>query len=136
MNTAENHEKFKGALHVLLGPKNAPIIVKRNWTFLKEIWPLVIKSMPSEKPSVINLINSLTDAIHRRFRTITTKLVIGDSCLEAAYNWGRNAALDFDDFKGVIETGEERLRLKCEESERNYRELVSSLLDACVNGNL
>lgn len=136
MNSVENHEKFKGALHVLLGPKSSPIIAKHDWKFLREIWPLIVKSMPSEKPSVINLINALSDSIHRHFHTIAIKLVIPQSCLEVAYDLGRKTGISFDDFKEVVDTGEERLRLECEEKEKTYKELISSLLDACVNGNL
>lgn len=136
MNSVENHEKFKGALHVLLGPKSSPIIARHDWKFLRDIWPLVVKSMPSEKPSVINLINSLGDSIHRHFHTIAIKLVIPKNCLEVAYDLGKKAGLCFDDFQEVVDTGEERLKLASEEKEKTYKELISLLLDACVNGNL
>lgn len=136
INSVENHEKFKGALHVLLGPKSSPIIARHDWKFLRDIWPLVVKSMPSEKPSVINLINSLADSIHRHFHTIAIKLEIPQKCLDMAYDLGKQAGLFFDDFKTVVETGEERLKMQCIEKETAYKELISSLLDACVNGNL
>lgn len=121
---------------MLLGPKQSPIIARHDWKFLRDVWPLVVKSMPSEKPSVVNLINALADAIHRYFYTIAIKLEIPDACLKAAYDLGETAELNFDDFKDVIDTGEQSLRLKSEDRERTYKELVSSLLDACTNGNL
>lgn len=121
---------------MLLGPKGSPIIVRHDWKFLKEIWPLVVTSMPSEKPSVISLINSLADAIYRHFHTIAIKLQIPNTCLEAAYKLAKISELYFDDFNDVIETAEERLKVNCEEKERTYKELVGLLLDACINGNL
>lgn len=136
INSVKNHEKFKGALHVLLGPRSSPIIARHDWTFLKDIWPLVVKSMPSEKPSVINLINSLADSIHRHFHTIAIKLEIPQKCLDVAYTLAQQTGLRFDDFQEVIDTGVERLRLKSAEKEATYKELINLLLDACTNGNL
>ncbi|KAJ8931974.1 hypothetical protein NQ314_015072 [Rhamnusium bicolor] len=63
LDSQENHEMFKGCLYILLGPKNAPIVARHDWQFIRELWPLIVKSMPSEKPSIINLIAVLTEAV-------------------------------------------------------------------------
>lgn len=136
LNSTEHHEKFKGALNVLLGPRTTPIIARHDWKFIRDVWPLVVKSMPSEKPSIVNLMNSLSDAMHRYFPTIAIKLSIPNNCLKAAYDWGNTENLTFDDFKEVIDSAEERLKLKSEEKERTYREVVNLLLEACLEGNL
>ena len=46
-----SHEEFKGALHLLLGPKNdGKNLLKKNWQVIKELWPAVVLSKHSEKP--------------------------------------------------------------------------------------
>lgn len=47
------HELLKGALYCLLGPKQTPIIAKHDWNVVGQLWPALIHSSPSEKPSVI-----------------------------------------------------------------------------------
>lgn len=60
-----HHECFKGCLYILCCPKNAPIIARHDWNFTRDIWPLIIRSKPSEKQSIISLINSISDCVHR-----------------------------------------------------------------------
>ena len=46
-----SHEEFKGALHLLLGPKNdGKNLLKKNWQVIKELWPAVVLSKHTEKP--------------------------------------------------------------------------------------
>lgn len=136
MDSIEHHEKFKGCLNILLGPKTAPIIARHDWKFIRDVWPLLIKSMPSEKPSIVNLINNLSDAISRWFPTIAIKLVVPKGCLDAAYVLGENSKMSFDDFQSVIRSGEDRLLFESAQREKAYNETVDLLLEACVSGNL
>lgn len=136
LDSIEHHEKFKGCLNILAGPKGAPIIARHNWKFIRDIWPLLIKSTPSEKPSIVALINDLSYAISHHFPTISIKLAVPENCLNAAYVLAENSKMSFENFQGVIRSGEERLRQESEEREKMYCETVDLLLDACVNGNL
>ena len=46
-----SHEEFKGALHLLLGPKNdGKNLLRKNWQVIKELWPAVVLSKHTEKP--------------------------------------------------------------------------------------
>ena len=137
LDTDEHHEKFKGCLHVLLGPKNTPIIARHDWSFINTMWPLLVKSKPSEKPSIVNLLNALNDAIEKYFPSIAINLMIPDNCLKSAYVFAENVPkITFEDFKDAIDNGEDNLRLVCEKKREAYCEAMDSLLEAATNGNL
>lgn len=136
LDSIQHHEKFKGCLYILLGPRNSPIIARHDWKFVGEMWPLLVKSTPSEKPSIVNLINGLADAINRCFPTIAIKLCVPEKCLELAYNIGERAKINLDDFQGVVKSSGAKLDQKSVDNEETYNELMDQLLHACINGKL
>ncbi|XP_076268331.1 proteasome activator complex subunit 4-like isoform X1 [Rhynchophorus ferrugineus] len=138
MNSIENHERFKGCLYILLGPKAAPIIARHDWNFIKDIWPLIVNSMPSEKPSIVNLITNLSDSVHKFFPTIAIKLIIPEKVLSAARNFAavEPFVCDLSAFQRFIDDGEIYLKNRSLERRRAYDTTVSSLLTACETGNL
>ncbi|XP_060526500.1 proteasome activator complex subunit 4-like [Cylas formicarius] len=138
INSEENHEKFKGCLYILLGPKGTPIIARHDWNFIKEVWPLVIRSMPSEKPSIVKLVTGLTDAVYKYFPTIAIKLMIPERTLSAAYRLAdtRPFTCDLSSFKRFIDDGKIYLKKISLEREQAYNQTINNLLDACESGNL
>ncbi|KAJ8979647.1 hypothetical protein NQ317_001354 [Molorchus minor] len=137
LDSEKHHEKFKGCLYILLGPKSAPIVTRHDWEFIREMWPLIIKSMPSEKPSIISLMSSITDTIHKYFPTIAIKLIIPENVLKAAYNLNKNSPVcNLSQFQHVIDKGEEYLISKSDKKKQAYEGALNSLLDAVEKGNL
>uniref|UniRef100_A0A6P7GVF6 Proteasome activator complex subunit 4B-like n=1 Tax=Diabrotica virgifera virgifera TaxID=50390 RepID=A0A6P7GVF6_DIAVI len=137
MDSEKNHERFKGCLYILLGPKSAPIIARHDWKFIEQIWPLVVKSMPSEKPSIIALIMALNDTIDKCFPTIAINLVIPQSVLTAAYNFAKNQPVcDTDRLKALEANGEAYLKRKSEERRSAYDGTMNSLMDSLESGSL
>lgn len=137
LDSQKYHEKFKGCLYILLGPKNSPIIGRHDWKFIKQIWPLVVRSLPSEKPSIINLVTSVTDAVDKYFPTIAIKLVIPESALNAAHNLRKNVPIcDLSNFQTAIDNGEAYLKTKSDERRVAYDDTINALLDAVLSGNL
>lgn len=138
LNSVENHKTFKGCLYVLLGPKGAPIVSRHDWQFISEIWPLLIRSMPSEKPSIVNLITALTDAVNKFFPTIAINLVIPKRVLAEAYNLAsvKPYVCDVSAFQNLIDNGEEYLKLKSLERREGYERTVECLLWNLEQGNL
>lgn len=51
---------------------------------MRQLWPALVLSEPSEKPSVIHLKDSVVDVIVETFYTISIKLEIPESCVSAA----------------------------------------------------
>ncbi|KAJ8924060.1 hypothetical protein NQ315_006837 [Exocentrus adspersus] len=137
LDSEKYHEKFKGCLYILLGPKSSPIVARHDWNLIRQLWPLIVKSMPSEKPSIINLIQSLNDAVHKYFPTIAIKLIIPESTLAAAYTLSNaHPACNLRDFQHAIDNGEEYLKTKSEKKRVDYEGTLNDLLDAVETGNL
>jgi proteasome activator subunit 4 len=67
---------FQGALYVLLGPKQNPLVTKHNWELLSELWYVLVTAMPSEKNSVIRLVEKLVESVHKHFPTITINIEV------------------------------------------------------------
>ncbi|XP_050294149.1 proteasome activator complex subunit 4B-like [Anthonomus grandis grandis] len=137
-DSVENHETFKGCLYVLLGPKNAPILARHDWEFIKEIWPLLVKSMPSEKPSIVNLISALTDTVHKYFPTIAIKLSIPEKTLSSARHFASVGPFpcDIKKFQTLIDGGEAYLMKKSLQRREAHDKTVTCLLENLENGNL
>lgn len=122
---------------MLISPKSSPLLIRHDWKFISEIWPLLVKSMPSEKPSIINLMTSVTDIVEKHFPTIAIKLLIPDSSLQAAYDLGKNEPVcDLSDFQVQIANGESYLKLKSDERRKAYDDTVNGLLEVLQKGNL
>nr|XP_023028371.1 proteasome activator complex subunit 4-like [Leptinotarsa decemlineata] len=137
MDSQQCHKKFKGCLYVLLGPKNSPIVARHDWKFIEQIWPSIVKSVPSEKPSIINLITTATNVVDKYFPTIAINLIIPQSTLDAAYRLCNNIPkCDLSDFQSHINNGEVYLRRKSDERRIAYEGTLESLIDALETGNL
>ncbi|KAG5878460.1 hypothetical protein JTB14_022783 [Gonioctena quinquepunctata] len=137
MDSQQHHEKFKGCLYILLGPKNSPIVARHDWNFIRDLWPTIVKSMPSEKPSIINLIMSITDVVDKYFPTIAVNLVIPQSCLTAAYKLGNNIPeCDLSNFQSHISNGENYLMKKSQERKKAYEDTLDALVEALETKNL
>lgn len=122
---------------VLLGPKTAPIIARHDWKFIEQLWPLLVKSMPSEKPSIISLIMALGEAIDKFFPTIAIKLIIPTSVIQAAYNLAQNQPLEkLKEYEQLAANGEAYLKRKSDERRVAYDKTLESLMDALESGNL
>ncbi|KAK9875517.1 hypothetical protein WA026_007908 [Henosepilachna vigintioctopunctata] len=136
MNTVENHEKFKGCLHILCFHKSSPIILKQDWKFVSEIWPLIVTSMPSEKMSIVNLITHIFNLVCSNFQIPMLKFEISDDKLKKIFDVCKN-------FPGYTEFSQEyyeeisqKLKVGSETREKYYNECMDLLLKACQNRDL
>lgn len=137
LNSSEHHERFKGCLYTLLGPKATPIITRHDWKFINELWPLLVASSPSEKLSIVNLMSAMTETIHRYFPTISIRSEIPDSCVRSALTLLPNKpAVVLNDVDQLIAAGLIRLKIDCEQKYRDYNEIISKLLHYLTKGNL
>ncbi|XP_071454240.1 proteasome activator complex subunit 4-like [Hetaerina americana] len=133
-----NHERFKGALYVLLGPKQQPLLTKHNWEMIIELWPTIILMQPSEKLSVVKLLDTIEDTMHKHFPTITIELEIHDGCVEAGRKLWKNAPqpLAVEPEKALVEAAKQELVLKSKKNLELYYGVIGKLLDIIENENL
>lgn len=137
LDAVEHHEQFKGCLYVLLGSPNAPLIIRHDWDIIRDLWPLLVRSKPSEKPSIVNLMTAIVDAVRRLFPTISITLEIPEGSVVAATKLANifpKVVLD-DKFKEVIASGQQ-LKVQNENSMAAYNKTIELLLNACTSGDL
>lgn len=136
IDSTTNHEKFKGCLYVLAGTKSAPIITRHDWNMIQEVWPLVINSKPSEKLSIIRLMQILGDVV-KQFPTIQIKFSMPESCIDVAYKLVDNVpTITLDGFQAVIDNAPKLVEYQNERRGAAYTGTINLLLDACRSGNL
>lgn len=138
IDSRSNHEEFKGCLHVLLGPKSTPIVTRHDWNFVRDIWPTLVMSMPSEKPSVISLMNLIVEAVHKHFPTIAIKLELPQRCLDTVQLL-KNSAPKIDHLKLTdeeIQNGITELEKTSTRNQENYCAIMDLLHSAVITGNL
>ncbi|CAG2057001.1 unnamed protein product [Timema podura] len=116
------HEQFKGSLYVLLGPKQSPVLARHDWSILSKLWPSIVRTKPSEKLSVIRLMEGVYGECaqifsHHHHQYEASKL---SSQVDETYS---NNALQ------ILESQNKR-NTEC------YLSLVNNLLDAIDHGNL
>lgn len=137
LDTTEHHDRFKGCLYVLLGPKSQSLIVRHEWESVKELWPLLIRSCPSEKPSIVNLMATAREQIHQSFPTISIDLEIPESCLNAAqFLANSKPKIHIDNIDVLTKNGSNVLKLTSERNRLNYNELITTVLQAAESGLL
>ncbi|KAK7086905.1 Proteasome activator complex subunit 4 [Halocaridina rubra] len=84
VDPTENHEQFKGSLYLLLGRQSKSLMVRRDWKSLNTVWPALIAAKHSEKPSIIKLMNALSDAVYYFMELFAIHHKISDGAVVAA----------------------------------------------------
>lgn len=66
-----------GSLYLLLGRQGKSLMVRRDWESLNMVWPALIASQHSEKPSIIRLMNALSDTVYYYMELFTIYQQVG-----------------------------------------------------------
>lgn len=137
MDPIEHHETFKGCLYILLNSKNSPIVTRHDWKFISELWPLIISTKPSEKLSIVNLMSTVTDSVHRNLRTLAITLDVPDSCLTRAQEYGSLEPKVFiNDMTEIVKLGLETQKNANKLRLHYYEEAINNLLRLVTTENL
>ena len=67
---------FQGALYVLLGENKQCLMTKRNWSVMQRVWPALISSRHSEKPSIIKLLDTIINKLHKHIETTEINITV------------------------------------------------------------
>ncbi|XP_059471936.1 proteasome activator complex subunit 4-like [Neocloeon triangulifer] len=132
------HEQFKGALYVLLGPKQNPLVSKHSWELLSDLWFVLVTAKPSEKNSVIRLMEKLVESVHKNFPTITIQLEVPQKCADTGRALWSSLPIPDQPIptETELELGKMTLDNLCRNKQEKYTNLVNKLLDAIESGNL
>ena len=125
-----SHEQFKGSLYVLLGSKHRTLLVKHCWKTLRQLYPVLVASRHSEKPSISKLMDQIMSSIHQHFDTFTLTLDIPDNVIESAknlFNTTTQKTLEAFPDDNTIKRGKETLNQQNEDNIKEYHALLDAL---------
>ncbi|XP_011874622.1 PREDICTED: proteasome activator complex subunit 4-like [Vollenhovia emeryi] len=138
-DTEKYHDAYKGALYILLGLRNNPIVDREGeFNIASLLWPALVLSKPSEKLSVIRLKENIVNSIKRNFNLCTLKLEISDACLIAAralWQHSPQPALPQPD-ENEIEEGARKLEGLNDSNLAAYYKLLGELLRCILEESL
>lgn len=119
-----SHESFKGALYLILGHKDKTMLTKHDWQTLYKLWPSILKSRHSEKPSVAKLIDNIFKCLVKYSETfaIATQITENEEIVRKALEI---APMQID-AKAIAE-GKEKMQRKNKSNESLYDNLVDVL---------
>lgn len=136
------HEQFKGTLFTLIGQKKKSLLTVRDWGTLKELWPALVNAPPSEKQSIINLIdNNIVNHVKKYFGTITFGTDIPNECAELAKSvWNQNKSVPLpsvpypsdDEIRNSIEKAKQRNQ----KNFNHYYDLIERIVYLVEHGDL
>ncbi|KAL0869183.1 hypothetical protein ABMA27_007467 [Loxostege sticticalis] len=132
----EWHNKHKGALYIMLGPRAGPLIAKQDWDVVRTLWPAILKAPLSEKPSLLRLEQAFSDSLHRHFPTVNTRLTITQSAVDAATYFVQEAIKTDPEFAELVSTAVEREIANSNRTEALYKELIEELVDVAETPNV
>ncbi|XP_042231597.1 proteasome activator complex subunit 4-like isoform X2 [Homarus americanus] len=139
VDPTENHEQFKGSLYLLLGRQNKSLMVRRDWESLNMVWPALIASKHSEKPSIIRLMSALSDAVYYYMELFAIYHQVSPGIVKAAENLLQS---EFPRVKDNIVNEEartsacERLAQRGNTNHELYKSLVSKIVNHLNSGAL
>ena len=81
-----SHEAFKGALYILIGHKDKSMLTKHDWSTLSKVWPALLLSRHSEKPSVAKLLDQVFKTLHKHSETFALEAQVSEKAVNLALN--------------------------------------------------
>ena len=75
-----------GTLYILAehSSKQRSLLVMHNWSVVGELWVAVARILPSEKPSIIQLLTAISTLLYRTIETTSVHLTFTEECLSTA----------------------------------------------------
>ncbi|XP_045502357.1 proteasome activator complex subunit 4-like [Colias croceus] len=131
----EWHEKHKGALCILLGPKAGPILAKQDWEVVRALWPAMLKAPVSEKQSIHRLEQGFSDSLHRHFPATNTRLTITDACIDTAKLLLTKEQFNDPEFQSLFSRAKEIEEALSDRAEKLYLELINEMVDIAESSN-
>lgn len=120
------HARFKGVLFVLLQLGAAHALVDNDLVLIERLWPALLCSQPSEKPSIVTLMSAIQQMLNESFTTSQVGIDIPQCCVEAGVRLAGNGPAAIG--PAEIAAGLERMREQSEANETTYRRIQLAIL--------
>ena len=79
-----SHEAFKGALYTLIGHKDKTMLTKHDWSTLSKVWPSLLLSRHSEKPSIAKLLDQVSRTLRKHSETFALETQVSEKAVNLA----------------------------------------------------
>ncbi|XP_053613915.1 proteasome activator complex subunit 4B-like isoform X2 [Plodia interpunctella] len=132
----EWHDKHKGALYIMLGPRSWPLVAKQDWEVVRTLWPAILKAPLSEKPSILRLEQAFIDCLQRNFPAVNTRLTMAQSAIDIAKNLLTETEIADPSLVELMKGAAEREIAHSDKMEAIYRELIEELVDIAETPNI
>jgi proteasome activator subunit 4 len=135
------HKKFKGLLHLVLGRRSyTSIAIDPNWRTLNQLWPALIESPHSEKPSIVKLLDRICNLVSKSFDTFELKCSFPEHIKKIASELWSSGTLDSSLYQQPDEqfTNQvmERVQQRNAQRLQYYQQLVLKLVELIENPHL
>lgn len=135
------HKKFKGLLYLVVGRRSSTsIAIYNNWWILKQLWPTLVESPHSEKPSIVKLLDRICNMISKNFDTFELKYSFPTHIKKIAAELWAHKNLDKTVWQQPDEQYSKQVMVEVErrnlERVRDYEELVLKLVGLIENPHL
>lgn len=128
-----DHERFKGALYILIGQRRTKLIVRNDWIVVEKLWLALLNSNLSEKPSVVKLVDRISSSIAEEFLTLTIEMEIPDRCIELA----QDLLTDKTEItQKEIDDGQKKLTEQSEFNLKRYYRIIESVLEVAHRSSI
>lgn len=108
------------------------MLITRNWSILRSLWPALVTAQLSEKMSIIRLKGAMQNIVSSGLSTIALKLELPDGCVKTAGELWNYTPKPSVMRPGETEINEGLIDLRKQEAENidNYDNLICDLLKA------
>ena len=125
-----SHEAFKGALYILIGHKDKTMLTKHDWSTLLKLWPHVLLSRHSEKPSVAKLLDQVFKTLHKYSETFALEAQVCEKAVNLALKILPQSAKPTDN---QVQMAAQKCGQGNTSNIRMYEELVDKLCSELVS---
>lgn len=77
-----HHDTFKGTLYLLAGQRQYKLILKNDWEVIEKLWLGLLNTNLSEKPSIVVLMDIISDSMNQELTTITIGTEFDDDLIK------------------------------------------------------
>lgn len=138
-NSDMPEHQFQGALFVLLGNSKRNIAMKRSWEVISLVWPTIVQSQHSEKPTILKVIDDIVRKIVKNVESAAIEIKVNEAaltCVSRVLDSRTPLPNHQSASQEDLQAGVEYERKRNNQNHRLYEELVTNIVNLVRNGNL
>lgn len=128
------HNKFKGLLYLVIGRRSySSIVIDPNWSFLRELWPALVESSHSEKPSIVKLLDRICNMVQKSFDTFELTYQFSENVKKIAMKVWESSSTDLEKYQPPTEQFVNQVKVKVQQRNQkrveDYEGLILKLVE-------